>query len=158
MALLQAYLARNSDPIGLARLIATYEDRLLIKGKVTRSNWENFLDSEQREYASNDGHAGYTLYTKLSPMISSLEKPPHPSCYTFDAIRGGLCEPSGLTWIPFNPDYDPGPPPPPKPLRLEHLEALDRGDLLHPIPAPLPALHRRLLSIRKLLTMFRIRP
>ncbi|KAJ7666462.1 ribonuclease H-like domain-containing protein [Mycena rosella] len=107
---------RYNDPIGLARLIATYENRLLSKGKITRSNWENFLDLDQQEYASNDGHAGYALYTKLSRMIPAMSKPPSPTCYTFDIIRGRLCEPSGMTWSPFNPDYDPGPPPPPKPV------------------------------------------
>ncbi|KAF8213431.1 ribonuclease H-like domain-containing protein [Mycena galopus ATCC 62051] len=105
---------KGNDPVGLARLVAAYEDRLLVKGKITRSNWENLLDSAQQEYASNDAHAGYTLYMRLHPIISAMEKPPHPRCYTFDAIRGRLCEPSGMTWSPFNPDYDPGPPPPPK--------------------------------------------
>ncbi|CAK5264871.1 unnamed protein product [Mycena citricolor] len=61
-----SYLARTVDnarwkgsysqPIGLARLIATYEDRLLVKGKITRSNWErNQLSVEQQEYAANGG-------------------------------------------------------------------------------------------------------
>ncbi|KAJ7129986.1 ribonuclease H-like domain-containing protein, partial [Mycena crocata] len=107
---------KYSDPIGLARLIATYEDRLLSKGKVTRSNWENLLSVEQQEYASNDGHAGYILYMKLSSMILTTPKLPDPTCYTFDAIRGRLCEASGTTWLPFNPDYDPGPPPLPRPV------------------------------------------
>ncbi|KAJ7770790.1 ribonuclease H-like domain-containing protein [Mycena maculata] len=115
---------RYRDPIGLARLIAAYEDRLLSKGKITRSNWENHLDPEQLEYHSlgissmltcSDGHAGYTLYMKLSSMLHSIPKIPSPTCYTFDAVRGRLCEPSGMTWTPFNPDYDPGPPPPPRP-------------------------------------------
>ncbi|KAJ6604301.1 ribonuclease H-like domain-containing protein [Mycena vulgaris] len=105
---------KYSDPIGLARLIAVYEDRLLSKGKITRSNWENYLDLDQQEYASNDGHAGYALYMKLSRMLSTMAKTPNPTCYTFDAIRGRLCESSGMTWAPFNPDYDPGPPPPPR--------------------------------------------
>ncbi|KAJ7462727.1 ribonuclease H-like domain-containing protein [Mycena galericulata] len=103
------------DPIGLARLIAAYEDRLLSKGKITRSNWENYLDAEQQEYASNDGHAGYALYVRLSSMIQTMPKSPNPVCYTFDAIRGRLCESSGMTWTSFNPDYDSGPPPPLKP-------------------------------------------
>ncbi|KAJ7899984.1 ribonuclease H-like domain-containing protein [Mycena olivaceomarginata] len=47
---------KYSNPIGLARLIAAYEDRLLTKDKVTRSNWENHLDSSQQEYASNGVH------------------------------------------------------------------------------------------------------
>jgi len=104
------------NPLGLARLIGHYEDKLLPKGKITRSNWENYLDAAQQEYASNDGHAGYTLYMRLSSMLNTLPKKPNPTCYTFDAIRGRLCESSGMTWSPFNPDYDPGPPPPPKPL------------------------------------------
>ncbi|KAK7064521.1 exonuclease domain-containing protein, partial [Favolaschia claudopus] len=40
---------KYSDPIGLARLIGVYEDRLLTKGRITRSNWENVLDAAQRE-------------------------------------------------------------------------------------------------------------
>ncbi|KAF7310627.1 3'-5' exonuclease domain-containing protein [Mycena chlorophos] len=40
---------KYSDPLGLARLIAAYEDLLLVKGKVTRSNWEKKLDSTQLE-------------------------------------------------------------------------------------------------------------
>ncbi|KAJ7919090.1 ribonuclease H-like domain-containing protein [Mycena leptocephala] len=102
---------KYSEPIGLARLIAAYEDRLLAKGKVTRSNWENLLDLEQREYA----HAGYTLYAKLHLMIAAMGKPPSSTCYSFHSIRGRLCESSGMSWSPFNPDYDPGPPPPPRP-------------------------------------------
>ncbi|KAF7339762.1 3'-5' exonuclease domain-containing protein [Mycena sanguinolenta] len=74
---------KYSDPIGLARLIAHYEDRLLPKGKVTRSNWENYLDASQQEYASNDGHAGYTLYMRLSPMVHSMQKPPASSLLHF---------------------------------------------------------------------------
>ncbi|KAJ7139781.1 hypothetical protein C8R44DRAFT_312841 [Mycena epipterygia] len=63
-----------------------------------------------------DGHAGYILYTRLSRMIPTMPKPPNATCYSFDVIRGRLCESSGMTWSPFNPDYDPGPPPPPKPV------------------------------------------
>lgn len=143
---LKLIFPQTSNPIGLARLIAAYEDRLLTKGKVTRSNWENYLDSSQQEctqlsqlipgltvaqtpamvcqdsprslgpiLTSSDGYAGYTLYTRLSRMVPSMQKPPLPRCYTFDAIRGRLCEPTGMTWAPFNADYDPGPPPPPRP-------------------------------------------
>ncbi|KAJ7293238.1 ribonuclease H-like domain-containing protein [Mycena rebaudengoi] len=104
---------KYSEPIGLARLIAAYEDRQLTKGKITRSNWENkFLDAEQQE--STTGHAGFTLYTRLSEMLATMSKIPSITCYTFDAIRGRLCEDSGMSWSPFNPDYDPGPPPAPK--------------------------------------------
>ncbi|KAJ7225856.1 ribonuclease H-like domain-containing protein, partial [Mycena pura] len=112
-----SWKGRYVEPIGLARLIANYEDRLLAKGKVTRSNWENPLDAEQKESPClllPDCYAGYDLCMRLLPMIHTLPKIPDPLCYTFDAIRGRLCEPSGATWSPFNPEYDPGPPPPPR--------------------------------------------
>ncbi|KAJ7071520.1 ribonuclease H-like domain-containing protein [Mycena amicta] len=119
-----------SEPIGLARLIATYEDLLLFKGKVTRSNWEKPLDPEQLEYASNDCYAGYTLFAKLSPMILSLPKMPHPRCYTFDSIRGSLVVPtSGTPWTPSNPDYDPGPPPPPREPKKPKKERKPKTDV-----------------------------
>ncbi|KAF7306628.1 3'-5' exonuclease domain-containing protein [Mycena indigotica] len=111
----ERWKGKYSDPLGLARLIATYEDLLLFKGKVTRSNWERRLDAEQLEYASNDSHAGYTLFMRLSQLLLSLSKIPEPRCYSFDCQRGSLVVPStGTPWTPFNPDYDPGPPPPPK--------------------------------------------
>ncbi|KAJ6501715.1 ribonuclease H-like domain-containing protein [Mycena vitilis] len=124
---------RYKDPIGLARLIATYEDRLLSKGKVTRSNWENYLDPEQREYASNDGHAGHALYIRLIPMLSAMQKRPDSTCYTFDSIRGRLCEPSGMTWSPYNPDYDPGPPPPSRVAAAPRRPPIERRSSVPPI-------------------------
>ncbi|KAJ7630612.1 ribonuclease H-like domain-containing protein [Roridomyces roridus] len=106
---------KYKDPLGLARLIGHYENKLLPKGKITRSNWEQRLDLAQKEYASNDALAGYTLYIRLTQMLNTLPKAPSTRCYTFDYVRGRLCEPSGMSWAPFNPDYDPGPPPPPPP-------------------------------------------
>jgi len=111
---------RYNDPIGLARLTAYYEDRNLLKGKITRSNWEaNPLSELQQEYAANDAHAGYVLYVRLLAMLHAMPKGkvPKPSYYSFDAIRGRLCEPSGIMWNPYNPAYDPGPPPSPPPPR-----------------------------------------
>jgi hypothetical protein len=40
---------RYKDPIGLARLVETYEELSLPKGKVRRSNWETLLSAEQQE-------------------------------------------------------------------------------------------------------------
>lgn len=40
---------RYSNPIGLANLVATYEFLALGKGKITRSNWEAQLSSNQQE-------------------------------------------------------------------------------------------------------------
>jgi len=37
-----------TNPLGLARLVATYEDRDLVKGKITRSNWERVLNQPQQ--------------------------------------------------------------------------------------------------------------
>lgn len=47
-------------------------------------------------------------------MSKLMATSPKAVYYTFDAVRGRLCEPSGMHWSAFNPDYDPGPPPPPK--------------------------------------------
>lgn len=43
---------KYTNPLGLARLIATYENLLLGKGKTTRSNWESVLDQKQQECES----------------------------------------------------------------------------------------------------------
>ncbi|KAF7785087.1 hypothetical protein Agabi119p4_1252 [Agaricus bisporus var. burnettii] len=56
---------RYNDPLGLARMTAAYKDRKLVKGKITRSNWENLLTEPQQEYAANDAHAGYVIYMRL---------------------------------------------------------------------------------------------
>ncbi|KAJ7102264.1 ribonuclease H-like domain-containing protein [Mycena belliarum] len=127
---------KYNDPIGLARLVAVYEDRLMVKGKITRSNWENYLNLDQQEYASNDGHAGYALYMKLSGMLPAMPNPPNSTCYTFNSIRGRLCESSGLTWAPFNPDYDPGPPPPPRPVPVPGPSAGSSSSHRGPGPTP----------------------
>ena len=123
---------RYSNPIGLANLVATYEFLALGKGKITRSNWEAQLSFNQQECechlgallcmitnsrldAANDGHSGYTIYSRLVKMAGAMVDPPGESCYSFEMNRGTLCDPSGRTWHPTNPAYDPGPPPPPRP-------------------------------------------
>ncbi|KAF4623692.1 hypothetical protein D9613_001654 [Agrocybe pediades] len=103
---------RYSSPLGLARLIAKYEDRLLPKGKVTRSNWEAFLNQRQIEYAAVDAHAGYVLFKKLEAMID-VAYPPESDWYTFNYVSGNFMNSNGRAWSPQNPRYDPGPPPPP---------------------------------------------
>ncbi|KAG6869170.1 hypothetical protein C0993_012269 [Termitomyces sp. T159_Od127] len=106
---------KYNAPLGLARLVEAYESRVLPKGKITRSNWEGQLTSSQVDYAANDAHAGFVLYQRLSAMAKAMSKVPKPVYYSFDIVRGCLCEPSGMHWNCHNPDYDPGPPPPPKP-------------------------------------------
>jgi len=43
------WAGRYNSPIGLARLIACYEYKLLAKGKVSRSDWAAVLSSKQQE-------------------------------------------------------------------------------------------------------------
>ncbi|KAF9452541.1 ribonuclease H-like protein [Macrolepiota fuliginosa MF-IS2] len=105
---------KYTNPLGLARLVAVYEDRMLGKGKITRSNWERVLTEPQQIYAANDAHAGYVIYTRLMTIMPSVSPQPNLRCYSFDTVRGRLCEPSGATWRAFNPNYDPGPLPPPR--------------------------------------------
>jgi hypothetical protein len=40
---------KYNHPLGLARLIEIYEYRILVKGKITRSNWEAVLNEKQQE-------------------------------------------------------------------------------------------------------------
>lgn len=44
---------KYSNPLGLARLIEAYEDLLLPKGRITRSNWEDVLSPQQIECLSD---------------------------------------------------------------------------------------------------------
>ncbi|KAF5355649.1 hypothetical protein D9756_004211 [Leucocoprinus leucothites] len=111
----EKWKGRYTDPVGLARLIAVYENRALAKGKITRSNWERCLTVPQQTYAANDAHAGYVIYTRLMAMLPAVSPQPEPSCYTFDTTDGRLYIPfGGAAWRAFNPNYDPGPPPPPR--------------------------------------------
>ncbi|KAF8807243.1 ribonuclease H-like protein [Phlegmacium glaucopus] len=105
---------KYDHPLGLARLIESYEYRLLDKGKITRSNWEAMLSEAQQEYASNDAHAGLILYRKFETLLPLLPTHPKRMWYSFDVVDGQLCQPDGTRWHAFNPDYDPGPPPPPR--------------------------------------------
>ena len=126
---------KYNHPLGLARLIESYEYRILVKGKITRSNWEAILNERQQECqhqlfiilvirnnwpplyladASNDAHAGFSLYKKLETLLPSLPTPPERVWYAFDAVNGRLCKKDGSQWNAENPNYDPGPPPPPR--------------------------------------------
>lgn len=78
--------------------------------------------------AANDGHSGYTIYSRLIKMAGAMVNPPGESCYSFDMNRGTLCNPSGRAWHPVNPDYDPGPPPPPRPPKEKKKDRKTGGD------------------------------
>ncbi|KZT19395.1 ribonuclease H-like protein [Neolentinus lepideus HHB14362 ss-1] len=108
---------KYNQPIGLARLVSTYEKQDLPKGKVQRSNWErNPLTPQQQEYAANDAHSGWLMYTRLIALADTVEPKPLQVYYTFDVSQGRLYDPgsTSLPWSPTNPNYDPGPLPPPK--------------------------------------------
>ncbi|KAG5652280.1 hypothetical protein H0H81_005540 [Sphagnurus paluster] len=105
---------KYTQPIGLARLVEAYENLVLPKGRTCRSNWEAILSPQQTEYAANDAHAGFLIYERLMTMANAMDKVPSPAYYSFDCVRGRLCEPTGMHWNCYNPEYDPGPPPPPK--------------------------------------------
>lgn len=40
---------KYNNPLGLARLIESYDYRILVKGRITRSNWEAILNERQQE-------------------------------------------------------------------------------------------------------------
>lgn len=163
---------KYSNPIGLARLVETYEELALPKGRITRSNWEAKLSDQQQDCmcnhsvtmhspihmltrfscvadAANDGHSGFTIYTRLIAMAQSMANIPQPEYFSFDFVRGRLCQPSGMHWYPYNPDYDPGPPPPPKEPKtdkaLNGKTAKTAVAQIHGVPAPTssPAINRK---------------
>jgi len=105
---------KYNHPLGLARLVESYEYRILVKGKITRSNWEAILNERQQEYASNDAHAGFSLYTQLEKLLPLLPTLPERGWYAFDAVNGQLSQQDGTQWNAENPNYDPGPAPPPR--------------------------------------------
>ncbi|KAF9243872.1 ribonuclease H-like domain-containing protein [Melanogaster broomeanus] len=101
--------------LGLARLLETYETATLAKGKGQRSNWELPLTEQQQEYAANDAHAGYVIYSRLYAMAQAMDPIPLSTYYSFSVINGFLFDHLGVSpWQAQNPFYDPGPPPPPK--------------------------------------------
>ncbi|KAG8220028.1 ribonuclease H-like domain-containing protein [Butyriboletus roseoflavus] len=111
---------KYTNQLGLARLVETYEQATLLKGRVQRSDWELPLNIFQLEYAANDAHAGYIICSRLLNMAKAMDPVPLPSYYSFSLIGGHLRDTTGMfPWQAHNPDYDPGPPPPPKPKRLD---------------------------------------
>ncbi|KAF9535507.1 ribonuclease H-like domain-containing protein [Crepidotus variabilis] len=138
------WAGKYSAPLGLARLIESYEYKLLPKGNITRSNWEAYLTTKQQECQSyfilgrvalvrglpsdafNDAHAGYILYRRLEAMVPLMETTPQPSWYTFNILSGSLCTDSGLPWHAENPNYDPGPMPPPRELTEAQREKIEQ--------------------------------
>lgn len=69
--------------------------------------------------AANDGHSGFTIYSRLIKMARSMVDAPAEGCYSFNLSGGSLYDPLGRGWHPNNPNYDPGPPPPPKPPKVK---------------------------------------
>ncbi|KAF7982105.1 hypothetical protein HWV62_30437 [Athelia sp. TMB] len=119
---------RYANPIGLARLVETYEQLSLPKGKVQRSNWEAApLSPMQQDYAANDAHSGLIVFERLSAMAQAMSPAPKRAYFSFDAINGTLLHTSSaarVPWMAANPEYDPGPPPPPRPPREPRAEFL----------------------------------
>lgn len=70
-------------------------------------------------------------------MVNSSSTPPESVWYTFDSVRGRLCQPSGEQWLAYNPIYDPGPPPPPR-VPKEPKAADDQASNNSPGPSQLP--------------------
>ncbi|KAJ8702973.1 hypothetical protein PTI98_001638 [Pleurotus ostreatus] len=128
---------KYSSSIGLSRLIEEYEDETLQKGRITRSNWEAVLSPAQQIYAANDAHAGLTLYNRLGAMARGIDTL-KPVYYTFDCVRGRLCEPSGAQWYAWNPNYDPGPPPPPRPPKPPKIKEFPLATNTTTITSPSP--------------------
>ncbi|KAG0703132.1 ribonuclease H-like domain-containing protein [Suillus ampliporus] len=106
---------KYTNPLGLSRLLETYENFSLAKGKVQRSNWEAHLSYLQQDYAANDARAGYAIYMRLIALVRDMPHTVSPHYYSFSVVNGSLLDHLGVSeWSAQNPYYDPGPPPPPK--------------------------------------------
>ncbi|KZP00741.1 ribonuclease H-like protein [Calocera viscosa TUFC12733] len=65
---------------GLAALCETYLQRSLIKGKITKSNWEMIpMTQAMQDYAANDAHSSVMIYQRLAQIHAELEFPPRLS-------------------------------------------------------------------------------
>ncbi|KAF9056652.1 ribonuclease H-like domain-containing protein [Panaeolus papilionaceus] len=115
----ERWQGKYNSPLGLGRLVESYEYLLLEKGRITRSNWEASLIPAQIEYACNDAHAAYVLYERFAQMKLLLPAPPDSKWFSFNLISGLLRNPDGTDWHPINPLYNSGPPPPPR-IPREH--------------------------------------
>ncbi|KAI0028297.1 ribonuclease H-like domain-containing protein, partial [Vararia minispora EC-137] len=72
-----SWTGKYNSPLGLAHLVEVYLERSLPKGHISRSNWEDDpLSEKQKDYAANDAHAGYMIYTKLASKITEMEPIP----------------------------------------------------------------------------------
>ena len=61
-------------------------------------------------------------------MADAMVDPPLESCYSFNMHCGSPCDPTGRTWHPNNPNYDPGPPPRPPREKKEQKEKVPRTE------------------------------
>ena len=72
------WAGRYNSPIGLARLIECYESKLLLKGRVSRSDWTAALSSKQQECETSNHllstHTDFTFFISnqtlaMTPML-----------------------------------------------------------------------------------------
>lgn len=61
---------KYTEPIGLARLVDTYEQATLSKGKIQRSNWEWNLNGLQQECKSDNPPVFVTCVARNSNLIT----------------------------------------------------------------------------------------
>jgi hypothetical protein len=92
--------------------------------------------------AANDAHSAFIVYSKFAKMAQTMAAAPNPVYYSFDAINGLLCKPSGAPWSPVNPDYNPSLPPPNSTLTTNkaRVKAAALVTISKPPPPPPPPL------------------
>ncbi|KAG9313751.1 ribonuclease H-like protein [Chiua virens] len=76
----------NRDVVSLAKMVAMYLGRTLLKGKVRTSNWEADLSRKMVEYAANDCHCALMVYDRLQQIASRDGRELDPSTYSRQVI------------------------------------------------------------------------
>ncbi|KAH7882896.1 ribonuclease H-like domain-containing protein [Phlebopus sp. FC_14] len=64
----------NREIVSLAKMVAMYLGKTLLKGKVRTSNWEADLNSKMVEYAANDCHSALMVHNKLLDVAAQCGK------------------------------------------------------------------------------------
>ncbi|KAF8452421.1 ribonuclease H-like domain-containing protein [Boletus edulis BED1] len=118
----------NREIVSLAKMVAMYLGKTLLKGKVRTSNWEANLSDKMVEYAANDCHCALMVYARLQEIAFQAGKTLDVSTYSrqVDPRSLKLKVPS-LPTLPQRLDVPTRPPVPayciPEPPRPQQLRA-----------------------------------
>ncbi|KAF8557464.1 ribonuclease H-like protein [Imleria badia] len=129
----------NREIVSLAKMVAMYLGKTLLKGKVRTSNWEADLSPKMVEYAANDCHCALMVCDRLQEIASQTGKTLDAStCSRHVDPRSLKLKDASLLKLPRSldaptkplvPDYCIPEPPRPQQLRAYKLWRVDKMPL-----------------------------